>query len=131
MKGLLQEEVLCRYHFHQTPPFLSPAAVDHLSFVDLVNLDQQLTLGVKPGISLSVSLHRTTPSFSEVFKNSSGSAMFFLGELSTPSDINHVTVCSSGFIAPRNDHCLGTHCYKRNKVAACSVSICNSHPHFC
>lgn len=58
-------------------------------------------MGVKPGMSLSVSLHRTTPSFSDVFRKSSGSAIFFLGELSTPSDINQVTVCSSGFIAPK------------------------------
>ena len=64
-------------------------------------------------MSRSVSLHKTTPSFSDVFKNSSGSAMFFFGELSTPSDINHVTVCSSGFIAPQNDHCLSTHCQKK------------------
>lgn len=64
-------------------------------------------------MSRSVSLHRTTPSLSDVFKNSSGSAMFFLGEQSTPSDINHVTVCSSGFIAPQNDHCLSTHSYKK------------------
>lgn len=70
----------------------------------------RLTLGVKPGMNRSVSLHRTTPSLSDVFKNSSGSAMFFLGELSTPDEINHVTVCSSGFIAPQIDHCLSPHC---------------------
>lgn len=64
------------------------------------------TFGSEPGTSRSMSLHKTTPSFREVFKNSSGSAMFFLGELSTPNDISHVTVCSSGFIAPINplDH---------------------------
>jgi hypothetical protein len=28
--------------------------------------------------------------------------MFFLGELSTPNDISHVTVCSSGFMVPIN-----------------------------
>lgn len=78
-----------------------------------VDPNPQLTLGVNPGTSRSASLHRTTPSFSDVFKNSSGSAMFFLGELSTPSDINHVTVCSSGFIAPRNDHCPSTRLSKK------------------
>ncbi len=51
-----------------------------------------------PGSTRSISLHRTIPSRRDVFRNSSGSAIFFLGELSTPNVISHVTVCSSGFI---------------------------------
>lgn len=89
----------------------------------------QLTLGVKPGTSRSVSLHRTTPSLRDVFRNSSGSAMFFFGELSTPSDINHVTVCSSGFMAPKYSHCLLSTQGIARKTKS-SVSTCNSHPHF-
>lgn len=76
-----------------------------------------------------MSLHKTTPSFSDVFKKSSGSAMFFLGELSTPNDISHVTVCSSGFIAPptvRLD--LAFPACKNGKLNN-SLSICYPHPY--
>lgn len=57
-----------------------------------------ITFEMAPGSTRSISLHRTTPSLRDVFRNSSGSAIFFLGELSTPNVISHVTVCSSGFI---------------------------------
>lgn len=52
----------------------------------------------EPGLSLLISLHSTTPFFSEDFKNCSGSQTVFLGESKTPKDISHVTIRSSGFI---------------------------------
>lgn len=61
-----------------------------------------LTFSVEPGLSRSSSLHRTTPSFREVCRNASGSEMVFFGDSSTPSVINHVTVCSAEFMSSRN-----------------------------
>lgn len=58
-----------------------------------------LTFSVDPGLSRSSSLHRTTPSLREVCRNASGSEMVFFGDSSTPSVINHVTVCSAEFMA--------------------------------
>lgn len=95
------------------PSLVSTRAIDPFECV------YQLTLGEKPGMRRSASLHKTTPSFSDVFKNSSGSAMFFLGELSTPSDINHVTVCSSGFIVPK----------QKNKTKKLQIKITRLHAH--
>lgn len=59
-----------------------------------------LTLSVEPGLSLSSSLHKTTPSLREVWRNASGSEMLFFGDSSTPSVISQVTVCSAEFMAP-------------------------------
>lgn len=61
-------------------------------------LHVSLTFSAEPGLSLLISLHSTTPFFSEDFKNSSGSQIVFLGESKTPKDISHVTILSSGFI---------------------------------
>lgn len=60
-----------------------------------------VTFVIDPGTSRSISLHKTTPSLSDALRNPSGSAMFFLGELSTPREMSQVTVCSSGFMAAR------------------------------
>lgn len=61
-----------------------------------------LTFSVDPGLSRSSSLHKTTPSFREVCRNASGSEMVFFGDSSTPSVINHVTVCSAEFMSSHN-----------------------------
>lgn len=61
-----------------------------------------LTFSVDPGLSRSSSLHRTTPSFKELCRNASGSEMVFFGDSSTPSVINHVTVCSAEFMSSHN-----------------------------
>lgn len=61
-----------------------------------------LTFSVEPGLSRSNSLHKTTPSFRELWRNASGSEMVFFGDSSTPSVINHVTVCSAEFMSSRN-----------------------------
>ncbi len=61
-----------------------------------------LTFSVDPGLSRSSSLHRTTPSFREVCRKASGSEMVFFGDSSTPSVINHVTVCSAEFMSSHN-----------------------------
>lgn len=61
-----------------------------------------LTFSVDPGLSRSSSLHKTTPSFREVCKKASGSEMVFFGDSSTPSVINHVTVCSAEFMSSHN-----------------------------
>lgn len=61
-----------------------------------------LTFSVEPGLSRSSSLHRTTPSFRELCRNASGSEMVFFGDSSTPSVINHVTVCSAEFMSSHN-----------------------------
>lgn len=58
-----------------------------------------LTLSVEPGLRRSSSRHRTTPSFRELCRKASGSEMVFLGDSSTPSVINHVTVCSAEFMS--------------------------------
>lgn len=64
-----------------------------------------LTFSVDPGLSRSNSLHKTTPSFRELWRNASGSEMVFFGDSSTPSVINHVTVCSAEFMSSRNRSC--------------------------
>lgn len=61
-----------------------------------------LTFSVDPGLSRSSSLHKTTPSFRELCRNASGSEMVFFGDSSTPSVINHVTVCSAEFMSSHN-----------------------------
>lgn len=61
-----------------------------------------LTFSVDPGLSRSNSLHKTTPSFRELWRNASGSEMVFFGDSRTPSVINHVTVCSAEFMSSRN-----------------------------
>jgi hypothetical protein len=58
-----------------------------------------LTFSMVPGSRRSSSLQRTTPSFSDACKKTSGSEMVFLGDSSTPRVISHVTVCSAEFIA--------------------------------
>lgn len=64
-----------------------------------------LTFSVEPGLRRSNSLHKTTPSFKELWRNASGSEMVFFGDSSTPSVINHVTVCSAEFMSSRNKSC--------------------------
>lgn len=64
-----------------------------------------LTFSVEPGLSRSNSLHKTTPSLRELWRNASGSEMVFFGDSSTPSVINHVTVCSAEFMSSRNRSC--------------------------
>lgn len=64
-----------------------------------------LTFSVDPGLRRSNSLHKTTPSFKELWRNASGSEMVFFGDSSTPSVINHVTVCSAEFMSSRNKSC--------------------------
>lgn len=71
-----------------------------------------LTFSVEPGLSRSSSLHRTSPSFREFCRNASGSEMVFFGDSSTPSVINHVTVCSAEFMSSHNRS-------KSNKAAEC------------
>ena len=61
-----------------------------------------LTFSVDPGLSRSSSRHSTTPSFRELCRNASGSEMVFFGDSSTPSVINHVTVCSAEFMSSHN-----------------------------
>lgn len=64
-----------------------------------------LTFSVDPGLSRSSSLHKTTPSLRELCRKASGSEMVFFGDSSTPSVINHVTVCSAEFMSSHGRSC--------------------------
>lgn len=57
-----------------------------------------LTFPTDPGRRRWSSLHRTTPSFREVFRNCTGSSIIILGEFKAPREISQVTICSSGFM---------------------------------
>lgn len=84
-----------------------------------------LTFSVDPGLSRSSSLHKTTPSFREVCKKASGSEMVFFGDSSTPSVINHVTVCSAEFMSSHNRS------YSTKRLFGFSTACCPGYAVIC
>lgn len=86
-----------------------------------------LTFSVDPGLSRSSSLHKTTPSFREVCRNASGSEMVFFGDSSTPSVINHVTVCSAEFMSSHNR----SYSTKRRCLGILTASLPRLRCHLC